>query len=266
MSGDLYLSDAHTHLDQYGPNEIGAIVERAVNTNVLFIVCAGTTLESTQACINLTNEYPIFYAGVGIHPMEATEFIDDKSYERLKSLAEENEKVVCVSEVGLDYLPDSPSPAIQDQVFRQQIRLAKSLKLPIIFHSRESHDDVFRILREEHAGDVGGAMHYFQGDHSTAAEAIDCGFYVSFARPLTRLPELQEVAKNIPLSDIVLETDSYPQPFKKNRNSWTEPRHLESIAQQLADLKELTLNQIAEATTGNLARLLNLTHLLDPKI
>lgn len=266
MSEDLFLSDAHTHLDQYGPDEIEGIVERAVNTNVLFIVCAGTTLASTRACIKLTNEYPIFYAGVGIHPMEATELMDEKSYELLKSLAEENEKVVCVSEIGLDYLPDSPAPAIQDQVFRQQIRLAKSLKLPIIFHSRESHDDVFRILREEHAGDVGGAMHYFQGDETTAAEAIDCGFYISLARPLTRLPELQEVAKNIPLSDIVLETDAYPQPFKKNRNSWTEPRHLESIAQQLADLKGLTLGEIAEVTTCNLARLLNLTHLLQPKI
>ena len=266
MSEDLFLSDAHTHLDQYGPDEIEGIVERAVNTNVLFIVCAGTTLASTQACIKLTNEYPIFYAGVGIHPMEATELMDDKSYELLKSLAEDNEKVVCVSEIGLDYLPNSPDSSIQDQVFRQQIRLAKSLKLPIIFHSRESHDDVFRILREEHAGDVGGAMHYFQGDQTTAAEAIDCGFYISLARPLTRLPELQEVAKNIPLSDIVLETDAYPQPFKKNRNSWTEPRHLESIAQQLADLKGLTLGEIAEVTTGNLAKLLNLTHLLEPKI
>jgi len=89
---------------------------------------------------------------------------------------------------------------------------------------------------------------------------------ISLARPLTRLSELQEVAKNIPLSDIVLETDAYPQPFKKNRNSWTEPRHLESIAQQLADLKGLTLGEIAEVTTGNLAKLLNLTHLLEPKI
>ena len=106
-------------------------------------------------------------------------------------------------------------------------------------------------------------MHYFQGDEATAREAIDCGFYISLARPLTRLPELQEVAKNIPLSDIVLETDAYPQPFKKNRSSWTEPRHLESIAQQLADLKGLTLEQIAEVTTGNLARLLNLGHLLE---
>ena len=266
MSENLFLSDAHTHLDQYGPDEIEGIVERAGNTNVLFIVCAGTTLASTQACIKLTNEYPIFYAGVGIHPMEATELMDDKSYELLKSLAEENEKVVCVSEIGLDYLTDSPDPSIQDQVFRQQIRLAKSLKLPIIFHSRESHHDVFRILREEHAGDVGGAMHYFQGDLATAENAIDCGFSISLARPLTRLPELQEVAKNIPLSDIVLETDAYPQPFKKNRSSWTEPRHLEGIAQQLADLKGLTLGEIAEVTTGNLAKLLNFTHLLEPKI
>ena len=262
MPDNLFLSDAHTHLDQYGPDEIEGIVARASNVNVLFIVCAGTTLASTQACIQLSDAYPIFYAGVGIHPMEAEKVIDDKTYDKLKKLAEDNEKVVCVSEIGLDYLPDSPDPVIQDQVFRQQIRLAKALNLPIIFHSRESHPDVFRILREEYAGDVGGAMHYFQGDQATAEQAIDCGFYISLARPLTRLPELQAVAKVIPLSNIVLETDAYPQPFKKNRNSWTEPRHLENIAQQLADLKGLSITEIADVTTGNLAGLLNLKHLL----
>ena len=262
MPDNLFLGDAHTHLDQYGPGEIEGIVARAVSANVLFIVCAGTTLTSTQACIQLSDAYPIFYAGVGIHPMEAEKEIDDNTYDQLKKLAEDNEKVVCISEIGLDYLPESPDPVIQDQVFRQQIRLAKALRLPLIFHSRESHPDVFRILREEHAGDVGGAMHYFQGDQATAEEAIDCGFYISLARPLTRLPELQAVAKVIPLSNIVLETDAYPQPFKKNRNSWTEPRHLENIAQQLADLKGLSITEIADVTTGNLAGLLNLKHLL----
>lgn len=263
MPDTILLGDAHTHLDQYAPEEIPGIVERAAEAHLRFIVCAGTTLESTQACIQMSKQYDIFYAGVGIHPMEANQPVDEDTYRQLEAFAKGNAKVVCISEVGLDYLPESPDHEIQDQVFRQHIRLAKSLGLPIIFHSRESHAEVFRLLREEQAGDVGGAMHYFQGDEATAREAIDCGFFISLARPLLRLPELQEVAKSVPLEHIVLETDAFPQPFKKYRHSWTEPRHVLEVAQKLADLKEVSLSEVAEITSKNLAGLLKLEHLLE---
>ena len=254
----LLFGDAHTHLDQYGPEEIPGILERAAEADIGFIVCAGTTVESTRACIRMTEEHAPFYAGVGIHPMEAHQPIDEATYAELESLARDNPKVVCISEVGLDYMPTSPDHQVQDQVFRTQIRLAKSLGLPIIFHSRESHAAVFRTLREEDAGVVGGVMHYFQGDEPTAREAIDCGFFISMARPLTRLPELQDVARNIPLENMVLETDAYPQPFKKYRHNWTEPRHVREVAQCLADIRGITLEEVAETTTRNLAGLLGI--------
>ena len=258
------FGDAHTHLDQYGPEEIPAILDRAAEAGIGFIVCAGTTLESTRACIRMTEEHAPFYAGVGIHPMEAHQPVDDEVYGELESLARQNirnsnAKVVCISEIGLDYMPTSPDHQVQDQVFRAQIRLAKSLKLPVIFHSRESHSDLFRTLREEDAGSVGGVMHYFQGDEATAREAIDGGFFISLARPLTRLPHLQEVARTIPLENMVLETDAYPQPFKKYRHNWTEPRHVREVAQFLADLKGISLEEVAETTTRNLAGLLGIT-------
>lgn len=252
------LGDAHTHLDQYDPEEIPGILERANEAGVEFIVCAGTTMESTRACIQLSQQHDAFYAGVGIHPMEAHQPLSDDTYLELESLAKENDKVVCVSEVGLDFLPTSPDHEIQYQVFREHIRLARGLKLPIIFHSRESHEAVFRTLREEHADEVGGVMHYFQGDEATAREAIDCGFFISLARPLTRLPELQEVARIIPLENMVLETDAFPQPFKKYRHNWTEPRHVRDVAQQLADIKGITLAEVAEVTTRNLAGILDI--------
>ncbi|MEK7814294.1 MAG: TatD family hydrolase, partial [Chloroflexota bacterium] len=100
-----------------------------------------------------------------------------------------------------------------------------------------------------------------QADEATAREAIDCGFFISLARPLLRLPELQEVAKAIPLEHIVLETDAAPQPFKKYRHNWTEPRHVLAVAQRLAELKGITLEEVAAVTTGNLARLLGLERL-----
>ncbi|MDA0262864.1 MAG: TatD family hydrolase [Chloroflexi bacterium] len=265
MPIDYLLGDCHTHLDQYGPAEMPGILDRATEAGVAFAVCAGTTLRSTQDCIDLAEQHTPLYAGVGIHPMEATEEVTDEVYAKLESMAKSSSKVVCISEVGLDYLPASPDHGTQDQVFRQHIRLARSLRLPIIFHSRESHAEVFRVLREENAGEVGGAMHYFQGDEATAREAIDCGFYLSLARPLTRLPELQDVAKVIPLENIVLETDAAPQPFKKYRTNWTEPRHVQSVAQTLAEIKRIPVEEVARVTTRNLTRLLRLEHLGGPE-
>ena len=263
MAKNIILGDCHTHLDQYPVVEIPEILDRARTSGVIFAVCAGTTLQSTRDCIELAEEHEPLYAGVGIHPMEAHEPVTDEVYSELERMAKSSSKVVCVSEVGLDFLPESPAHETQYQVFREHIRLAKNLKLPVIFHSRESHTEVFYTLREENADEVGGAMHYFQGDEATALEAIDCGFYISFARPLTRLPELQKVAQVIPLENIVLETDAAPQPFKKYRTNWTEPRHVYSVAQTLAEIKGITVEEVSEVTTRNLARLLGLELLID---
>jgi TatD DNase family protein len=262
MAEQILLGDCHTHLDQYPLAEMPEILDRARESGVAFAVCAGTTLQSTQNCIDLAEMYELLYAGVGIHPMEANDPVDEKVYAELERMAKSSSKVVCISEVGLDYLPASPDHDTQDQVFRQHIRLARSLKLPVIFHSRESHPAVFKVLREENADEVGGAMHYFQGDEATAREAINCGFYISLARPLIRLPALQEVAKIIPLENIVLETDAAPQPFKKYRTNWTEPRHVQSVAQTLAEIKGIPVEEVAMATTGNLARMLRLERLI----
>ncbi|PKB81367.1 MAG: hypothetical protein BZY88_06680 [SAR202 cluster bacterium Io17-Chloro-G9] len=261
----LPLGDCHTHLEKYAPSEVPGILERAQEAGVGYIIAAGTTLDSTRACIRMTQEYDIMYAGIGIHPMEAWQPVDDQAYQTLEGLAKSSPKVVCISEVGLDYLPSSPGHDIQDQVFRAHIRLAKSLKLPIIFHSRESHPEVFQTLREEQAGDIGGVMHYFQADEATAKEAIDCGFFISLARPLLRLPELEEVARVIPLENIVLETDAAPQPFKKHRHNWTEPRHVQAVAQRLAELKGISLEEVTQVTSLNLTKLLGLEHLAAPR-
>ena len=103
-----------------------------------------------------------------------------------------------------------------------------------------------------------GVMHYFQGDKETAREAIESGFHISLARPLLRLTELQEVARELPLESIVLETDAAPQPFKKYRHNWTEPRHVRDVAEKLAELKGISLEEVARVTTDNLTRILKL--------
>jgi TatD DNase family protein len=252
------LTDSHTHLDQFPPVEIPEVIGRAVEAGVGLIICAGTTLTSSKACIEMTKRYPVIYAGVGLHPMDLKSPLDDATYREMAEMALSNPKVVCVSEVGLDFLPTSPPREVQYQALRRQIGLAREIKKPIIFHSRESHLEMIQVLREERAEEIGGVMHYFQGDAETARQVMELGFYISLAKPLLRLPELQEVAKALPMERIVLETDCYPQPFKKYRHSWTEPHHVRMVAEKLGEIKGMEVEEVAEATTRNLLGLLGL--------
>lgn len=253
------LIDSHTHLDNFPPSEMPDILRRAKAAGVGVIVAAGTTLSSSQACVELSRQYETLHAGIGLHPMNLEGPLDNVTFGELKKLAIENNKVICISEVGLDFLPTSPHWQIQLQALKCQIRLARELDKPIIFHSRESHREVLQTLREETASEVGGVMHYFQADADTAKEAMDMGFYISLAKPLIRLTELQEVVKDIPLERIVLETDSAPQPWKKYRKNWTEPFHIRQVAEKLAELKGLPVEKIIEQTTANISGLLKLS-------
>ena len=249
------LADGHTHLDQYEPEEISGILERAKTAGVGLIIVAGTTMASCQHILELCDSYPTLYAGVGLHPMDLPGRVDEATWAALRGLAR-HPKVVVWSETGLDYLPTSPDRTIQDEAFRRQIQLAREVDLPLVVHSREANEDTLRLLQEEDAGAVGGAWHYFQGDLGTAQSVMELGFYISLAKPLLRLPGLQEVAAQLPLDRIVLETDSFPQPFKKYRHRWTEPYQLPQVAAKLAELQSTTLDRVAQVTTGNLLRML----------
>ncbi len=250
------LADCHMHLASYAPDEVPGILQRAGEAGVGMIISAGDTLESSARCVQLASQFSPVFAGVGIHPMEVRESITEDTYTSLNSLARANEKVVVVSEIGLDFMEGAPDRALQYQSFREQIRLARELKLPIVFHSREAQVETLRVLKEEQAYQVGGVMHYFQGDKTTAQKCLDLGFYISLAKPLLRLPHLQEIAAQLPLDSLVLETDSYAQPFKRKRKNWTEPYHVRMVAEKLAELKGITVAEVEEATTRNLLSLL----------
>ena len=248
--------DCHVHLDSFSDAQVKEVLERASEVGVVAVISAGTTVRSSLRSIQLSAIYPGFFSGVGIHPMDIQEPFTDLTYHQLRDAATSSEKVLVISEIGLDFMDGAPDRAMQYHAFRQQVRLARELKLPIVFHSRESHKEVFRVLREERAYEVGGVMHYFQADLETANRAIDLGFYVSLASPLLRLPSLQEAAARIPLTNIVLETDAAPQAFKAKRENWTEPRHVAIIAQKLADLQGVPLERVEEAVTRNIKKVL----------
>lgn len=250
------LIDCHVHLDSFTDDEISDVLKRGRNAGVAFVISAGTTLSSSERSIALSAKFPDFFSGVGIHPMDIRHPFTDATYEHLRRLATSNEKVIVVSEIGLDFMDGAPDRALQYTAFREQIRLAREIGYPIVFHSREAHEEVFRILREERAYEVGGVMHYFQGDLHTAKSAIDLGFYISLARPLLRYPWLQEVASAVSLDNIVLETDAAPQPFKAKRENWTEPHHTRIIAEKLAELQGKLVEEIEAITSRNIRRIL----------
>ena len=251
----MLIVDTHTHLDSFSDAEVSSILARARRVGVGAVISAGTTENTSRRAVELTSAFPDMFAGVGVHPMDLEGPIDDPAYARLHDMASSTGRVVVVSEIGLDFMEGMPDRAVQYQAFRRQIELARDLRLPIVFHSREAHAETLRVLREERAYEVGGTMHYFQADARTAEEAIDLGFLISLARPLLRLPHLQEVAASLPLEHVVLETDAAPQPFKARRENWTEPRHLRDVAQKLADLQGRDVREIEEATTQNVLRL-----------
>ncbi len=260
----LMLCDCHVHLASYDAREVSDVIRRANDAKVSTIITAGVTLETSQRCIDLAGAHASVYAGVGIHPMRVRGYLEDIDLEALLRLAR-SPRVIVWSETGMDYLHNAPLRAWQEQAFREQIRLARRLRLPLVWHSQVSepnmtaqHPETMRILREEHAEDVGGVMHYFQGDEATARMAIDAGSYVSFAKPLLRQPHQWDIAIRLPLDRIVLETDASPQPYKPNRADWTEPKDVALVARKLADLKRISVEEVAEATTRNLLRLVGL--------
>lgn len=252
---DRPLIDGHTHIDQFASEDIGPLLDRAREANVGLIIAAGVTLDSCRRVQMLADEHPSVYAGVGLHPADLTGWVDDRTAAELRRLAS-HPRVVEWSETGLDYMPHSPAHDVQQDAFRRQICLAREFGLPLVTHSREADDDTVRLLQEEGAGEVGGAWHYFQGDLALAERIIDLGFYISLAKPLLRIPELQAAVEHIPLDRIVIETDSYPQPFKKNPIRRTEPWHLTQVAEKLAELQRTDVETVAEVTTANYLRML----------
>lgn len=246
------LIDIHTHIQQHDPSEVDGMLQRAADAGVSTIIAAGTTIEDSERAITLAERYSNVFAGVGIHPSDLNAPISAEDIAALESMAV-NERVTVMSEIGIDHMPHSPDHGWQEEAFAAQIEIAKRHDLPVVFHVREHLDDLTRfdargtalsILAEHDAGSLGGAAHYFQGDYEYASKVLDLGLKISFAKPLLRSKELQDVALRVPLDSIVLETDSYPQPFKKNRAKWTEPKDVRLVAECLTKIRGIRLEML----------------------
>ncbi|MBS4193438.1 TatD family hydrolase [Bacillus sp. FJAT-49705] len=248
--------DTHAHLnaEQYN-DDLREVIDRALGEGVSRIVVVGFDRPTIEKAMELSEQYDFIYASVGWHPVDAI----DMTNEDLKWIEEltQHPKVVALGEMGLDYYWDKSPKDIQKQVFRKQIQLAKKVKLPIIIHNREATADIVEILKEEGAEEVGGIMHCFSGSPEIAKECVEMNFYISLGGPVTfknaRKPK--EVAEAIPLEKLLIETDCpylAPHPYRGKRN---EPSYVKLVAEQIAEIKGVTLEEVAEATTSNAKKL-----------
>ncbi|THE11452.1 TatD family deoxyribonuclease [Bacillus timonensis] len=249
------LIDTHAHLNaiQY-QEDLEEVIERALSEGIERIVVVGFDRETITRAIQLAEQYEFIYATVGWHPVDAIDMKD----EDLKWIEElcAHPKVVALGEMGLDYHWDKSPKDIQKEVFRKQIALAKKVKLPIIIHNREATSDIIEILQEENASEVGGIMHCFTGSVEVAKQCIDMNFYISFGGPVTfkNAKKPKEVAAEIPLDRLLIETDCpylTPHPFRGKRN---EPSYVKYVAEQIAELKGVSFEEIAQKTSDNAMR------------
>ena len=248
------LFDTHAHYDarRFDPDRqelLGSMQEHGVGR----IVNAGCDLESSRAAVALAQQYDYIWAAVGSHPDDA-DHVDPALLENYRRLAAE-EKVVAIGEIGLDYHYEDVPRDIQKQAFRMQMELARELKLPVIVHEREAHEDGMKIIMDY--PEVTGVFHCYSGSLEMARELVKRGWYVGFTGVLTfkNARRALEVAENVPLYRLLLETDCpymAPEPYRGRRCDSTM---MIRTAEKLAELRDLPVEEIARITWENGSRL-----------
>lgn len=249
------LVDSHCHLDFPDlsvrlPELLGAMEGNGVGA----AVCIGVNLEDFPRVLALAEAHPHLYATVGVHP--EYQDAEEPTVERLVALAN-HPKVIAIGETGLDYYWQKDRPEWQRQRFRNHIRAAKLSRKPLVVHTRDSADDTLRLLAEEGADSVGGVMHCFTENWEVAARALDLGFHLSFSGIVTfkNAVALKDVASRAPLDRILVETDSpylAPVPYRGKTN---QPAYVRHVAEEIAKLRGLGVEEVAAATTDNFFRL-----------
>jgi TatD DNase family protein len=256
--------DSHCHIA--GPEfveDLDAVIERAKAAGLAhaFIILAADDQPEVDQGRTVAAKWPEVRFSIGVHPHAAAKFAGDpaQAASRVDELIAAQPLTRAVGEIGLDYHYDFSPREVQQAVFREQIRLARRRRLPIVIHTREATDDTFGILDEESAGDVSVVFHCFTGDRAMASRALNAGFHISLAGIVTfpKALELQEVAKMVPLDRLMIETDSpflAPVPHRGTRN---EPAHVVRVAETIAKLRGTTAEAVGAAALANFRRIFN---------
>ena len=250
------LIDTHCHLDMSAyAADFEAVLSRAPAAGGSRIISVGIDLASSRRAIGLAEQHAGIYATVGVHPHNVAE-LGAGDYAELRGLCA-HPKVVAYGEIGLDYVKNYAPVALQKEHFIRQVALAKELQLPLVVHDREAHEDIMEILEGAGPFPAGGVMHCFSGDGVFARRVLALGFHISIPGVVTfaKAEMLQEAVREIPLASLILETDGpflAPVPYRGKRN---EPRLLLFTAQKVAELKGISLEEVARQTTINAVQL-----------
>ncbi|MCX7121036.1 MAG: TatD family hydrolase [Gammaproteobacteria bacterium] len=246
--------DSHCHpymldLPSYD-NNFDRFMLETKQAGVNAMLCVAVDMISAKKCAEIASKYENVYCSVGSHPSEKEE--DDLSVETLCELAK-HPKVVAIGETGLDYHYNSDKLEVMRQRFRDHISAAKLTKKPLIVHTRNASEDTLKIMRDENANEVGGVMHCFTESLEMAKASLDLNFYISFSGIITfkNAKELVEVARYVPLDKILIETDSpylAPMPFRGKQN---EPKYVRYVAEKIAEIKNISIEEVATATSDN---------------
>lgn len=254
----ITLVDSHCHLDRLDLSQHNNDLQQALNAaaqhGVVHFLCVCVDLATFPKVLTIAENYPHISASVGLHPTEV--IAHEPTTEELVALGN-HPKIVAFGETGLDYYHTDTDPATQQQRFRQHIRAAKQLNKPLIVHTRQARADTIRILKEEQAETVGGVLHCFTEDWAMAEQGLALNFYISFSGIVTfrNAQELKDIAQKVPLDRMLIETDSpflAPMPYRGKPN---EPAYVRFVAEHIAELRGISVTEVATQTTTNFFRL-----------
>ena len=254
----MILTDTHTHLylDEY-KEDVHQVIKKAQENNVAYFFMPNIDSTTVKPMNDLCMQYPgIIFPMIGLHPTSVKENYLEELTVILKEL--KNNKYYAIGEIGIDLYWDKTFSNEQDNVFRYQINLAKEFNLPVVIHTRSSFDEAVNILKEEYDERLKGVFHCFGGSYQNAIDIIEMGFYLGVGGVITfKNSGLDRVIENIDIKNIIIETDSpflTPSPYRGSRN---ESAYLMLIAEKIAELKKITLEEVAEITTSNARTLFN---------
>lgn len=255
--------DSHCHLDRIDlkpyQNDFSVFMQAVKQQQIQQMLCIAIDLESYPAMVELVKDYPEIFLSVGVHPN--VDEGEEPTVQRLLELAD-NDKVIAIGETGLDYFRSSGDLDWQHQRFKRHIHVAKTLKKPLIIHTREAGHDALDVLAKEGADEVGGIIHCFTEDWEFAQKALDLNFYISFSGIVTfkNAHTIKDAAKKVPVDRFLIETDSpylAPVPFRGKPNY---PIYVRHVAEYLAQLRGCEVEDIAAQSTANFHRLFG-THI-----
>lgn len=253
------IFDTHAHYDDERFDEDREeLLKQLHRDGISYILNASASPESLEASLELAEKFPFVYAALGIHPHDA-EKMDEELLNKIKILSK-HEKVVAIGEIGLDYYYDNSPRDIQRYWFERQIELAKELRLPIIIHDRDAHEDTVNILKKTDVKQVGGIFHCFAGSAQMAVEMLKLNLYIAIGGPVTfkNARKTIEVVEAVPLEKLLVETDSpylSPEPLRGKRNN---SGNLVHIIRKIADIKGVSESLVAETTLMNAKKVFGL--------